>query len=84
MKQEMSEAEDADDMEPEDEYSADAEVEERGSWRAKMGELRVENGLLRFIGGTSHLIYLGDPPILRSSPSRMSSLPNDEPIDELD
>ncbi|KAK5998234.1 Nitrogen assimilation transcription factor nit-4 [Cladobotryum mycophilum] len=27
----------------------------------KMGELRIENGWLRFIGGTSHLIYLGDP-----------------------
>jgi hypothetical protein len=27
----------------------------------KMGELRLENGALRFIGGTSHLIYLGDP-----------------------
>ncbi|KAL7921677.1 fungal-specific transcription factor domain-containing protein [Trichoderma austrokoningii] len=27
----------------------------------KMGELRLENGSLRFIGGTSHLIYLGDP-----------------------
>ncbi|KAM3500730.1 hypothetical protein MY10362_006151 [Beauveria mimosiformis] len=25
----------------------------------KMGELRVENGTIRFIGGTSHLIYLG-------------------------
>lgn len=25
----------------------------------KMGELRVENGTVRFIGGTSHLIYLG-------------------------
>lgn len=27
----------------------------------KMGELRIENGSIRFIGGTSHLIYLGDP-----------------------
>lgn len=27
----------------------------------KMGELRMENGNVRFIGGTSHLIYLGDP-----------------------
>lgn len=26
----------------------------------KMGELRFENGCVRFIGGTSHLIYLGD------------------------
>lgn len=25
----------------------------------KMGELRLENGTMRFIGGTSHLIYLG-------------------------
>jgi hypothetical protein len=27
----------------------------------KMGELRLENGAVRYIGGTSHLIYLGDP-----------------------
>lgn len=27
----------------------------------KMGELRLENGMVRFIGGTSHLIYLGSP-----------------------
>lgn len=27
----------------------------------KMGELRMENGNVRFIGGTSHLIYLGEP-----------------------
>ncbi|KAG5984314.1 Nitrogen assimilation transcription factor nit-4 [Claviceps digitariae] len=26
----------------------------------KMGELRFENGSVRFIGGTSHLVYLGD------------------------
>ncbi|CAK7243683.1 MAG: hypothetical protein STHCBS139747_005209 [Sporothrix thermara] len=26
----------------------------------KMGELRLENGSVRFIGGTSHLIYIGD------------------------
>lgn len=27
----------------------------------KMGELRLENGMVRFIGGTSHLIYMGLP-----------------------
>ncbi|PHH78593.1 hypothetical protein CDD80_6635 [Ophiocordyceps camponoti-rufipedis] len=27
----------------------------------KMGELRLVNGSIRFIGGTSHLIYLADP-----------------------
>lgn len=27
----------------------------------KMGEMRLENGSVRFIGGTSHLIYVGDP-----------------------
>lgn len=27
----------------------------------KMGELRIENGSVRFIGGTSHLIYLDEP-----------------------
>lgn len=27
----------------------------------KMGEMRLENGAVRFIGGTSHLVYAGDP-----------------------
>ncbi|KIH90319.1 c6 zinc finger domain containing protein [Sporothrix brasiliensis 5110] len=36
--------------------SAEGEIE----LARKMGELRLENGSVRFIGGTSHLIYIGD------------------------
>ncbi|KAK1253088.1 hypothetical protein MKX08_004275 [Trichoderma sp. CBMAI-0020] len=48
----------------------------------KMGELRLENGSLRFIGGTSHLIYLGDPhhdDLTYDSPSEPGTF-NENPI----
>ncbi|GFP53569.1 nitrogen assimilation transcription factor nit-4 [Trichoderma asperellum] len=48
----------------------------------KMGELRLENGSVRFIGGTSHLIYLGDPhhdDLTYDSPSE-PGLFNENPI----
>lgn len=43
----------------------------------KMGELRLENGSVRFIGGTSHLIYLGDPTDTTNEPD-MDINPSDE------
>jgi hypothetical protein len=47
---------------PEVDYDLDqTPVEGERDLARKMGELRLENGSLRFIGGTSHLIYLGDP-----------------------
>lgn len=36
-----------------------SQVEGERDLAGKMGELRIENGTIRFIGGTSHLIYLG-------------------------
>ncbi|KAM0514220.1 hypothetical protein ACHAPE_007057 [Trichoderma viride] len=48
----------------------------------KMGELRLENGSLRFIGGTSHLIYLGDPhhdDLTYDSPSEPGTF-NENPV----
>ncbi|KAL8372017.1 hypothetical protein RB595_001701 [Gaeumannomyces hyphopodioides] len=64
MKDENSheEEEDDDDLSGGFEYTTDQQpfAGERDLAR-KMGELRLENGLVRFIGGTSHLIYLGDP-----------------------
>ena len=33
-----------------------------------MGELRLKNGSVRFFGGTSHLIYVGDPTKERVEP----------------
>ncbi|TLD26861.1 hypothetical protein PspLS_04755 [Pyricularia sp. CBS 133598] len=44
-----------------DEYTTDVPTEGERDLARKMGELRLENGLVRFIGGTSHLIYTGDP-----------------------
>lgn len=38
----------------------------------KMGELRLENGSVRYIGGTSHLIYLSDPQENSRSPSHQA------------
>ncbi|KAG7105652.1 Nitrogen assimilation transcription factor nit-4 like protein [Verticillium longisporum] len=45
----------------EDEYTTNQPIEGERELARKMGELRLENGAVRFIGGTSHLIYLGDP-----------------------
>lgn len=42
-------------------FGTGPEVEGERDLARKMGELRVENGSVRFIGGTSHLIYLSDP-----------------------
>jgi hypothetical protein len=44
-----------------DEYTTDNPIEGERELARKMGELRLENGMVRFIGGTSHLIYSGDP-----------------------
>lgn len=41
-----------------DEYQTNQPVEGERDLARKMGELRIENGSVRFIGGTSHLIYL--------------------------
>ena len=45
------------------EHSSDenwpSQVDGERDLAGKMGELRLENGTIRFIGGTSHLIYLG-------------------------
>ncbi|KAH6856616.1 fungal-specific transcription factor domain-containing protein [Chaetomium sp. MPI-CAGE-AT-0009] len=43
-----------------DEDAANQPVEGERELARKMGELRLENGSVRYIGGTSHLIYLGD------------------------
>ncbi|KAF5025797.1 hypothetical protein F66182_2130 [Fusarium sp. NRRL 66182] len=44
-----------------DNYTTDQPVQGERDLARKMGELRLENGNVRFIGGTSHLIYLSDP-----------------------
>lgn len=42
-----------------DEYTKDQPVEGERDLARKMGELRMRNGVVRFIGGTSHLIHEG-------------------------
>ncbi|KAJ2907356.1 nitrogen assimilation transcription factor nira [Zalerion maritima] len=61
LKQEYSNEEQEDDDSISDEYTLGSPDEGERDLARKMGELRLENGSARFIGGTSHLIYLGDP-----------------------
>ncbi|KAK1759355.1 putative nitrogen assimilation transcription factor nit-4 [Echria macrotheca] len=46
----------------------------------KMGELRIENGSVRFIGGTSHLIYLGESSNVPDEPEPDNYTSTEEPI----
>ncbi|TRX96544.1 hypothetical protein FHL15_002446 [Xylaria flabelliformis] len=53
-----------DEAQSHDDYTTEIPVEGERDLARKMGELRVENGTTRFIGGTSHLIHwdvLGSP-----------------------
>ncbi|KAK2006354.1 fungal-specific transcription factor domain-containing protein [Colletotrichum eremochloae] len=75
----LQEAEDNDNGD--DGYTNDMPIEGERELARKMGELRLENGSVRFIGGTSHLIYLGDPadPDL-NEPESDANLINEDPI----
>ncbi|RYP82881.1 hypothetical protein DL770_005488 [Monosporascus sp. CRB-9-2] len=44
-----------------DDYTTDLPMEGERDLARKMGELRLENGSMRFIGGTSHLIHMETP-----------------------
>lgn len=61
LKREFATADDNHEDATEDRYTTDLPVEGERELARKMGELRLENGSVRFIGGTSHLIYLGEP-----------------------
>ncbi|KAI1261031.1 fungal-specific transcription factor domain-containing protein [Xylariaceae sp. FL1019] len=68
LKQEFETTSDQDPETLEDDYTTDMPVEGERDLARKMGELRLENGAIRFIGGTSHLIHwdvLGPPDISR-------------------
>ncbi|KAI0164978.1 fungal-specific transcription factor domain-containing protein [Xylariaceae sp. FL1272] len=61
---ETTSAQDSDGLE--DDYTTDIPLEGERDLARKMGELRLENGTIRFIGGTSHLIHwdvLGSPDV---------------------
>ncbi|KAL6354584.1 hypothetical protein LRP88_11927 [Fusarium phalaenopsidis] len=74
------ENEDNDDLDhSNDNYTTEPVQGERDLAR-KMGELRLENGAVRFIGGTSHLIYLGDPNDEAADPNPEQFVSGEDPI----
>lgn len=64
----------------EDGYTTNQPVEGERDLARKMGELRIENGSVRFIGGTSHLIYLGDPSSAPDEPESDNYMSTEDPI----
>lgn len=69
-----------DNMMLEENYTTDMPVEGERDLARKMGELRLENGSVRFIGGTSHLIYLGNTAATDPEPETMDLASNVDPI----
>lgn len=61
LKHELNTQDSDSDQPLDDDGATDLSLEGERELARKMGELRLENGSVRFIGGTSHLIYLGDP-----------------------
>ena len=80
LKQDFAVEHDDDENQLDDEYTTDQPIEGERELARKMGELRIENGSVRFIGGTSHLIYLGDPSDAPQEPEWESSLSHEEPL----
>ncbi|KAK0637258.1 fungal-specific transcription factor domain-containing protein [Bombardia bombarda] len=72
--------EDEENQVDDDGYATNLPVEGERDLARKMGELRLENGSVRFIGGTSHLIYLGDPSDVPDEPESDSFLSAEDPI----
>ncbi|ROW05470.1 hypothetical protein VSDG_00220 [Cytospora chrysosperma] len=64
----------------EDEYGTDQPVEGERDLARKMGELRIENGAIRYIGGTSHLIYQGDPYDVAVEQESQNAPSNEDPV----
>jgi hypothetical protein len=62
-----------------EDYAANRPVEGERELARKMGELRLENGSIRYIGGTSHLIYVGDQEDVPDEPETDSRLSTEEP-----
>jgi hypothetical protein len=73
------EEEDEDAARMDDGYGANQPVEGERELARKMGELRLENGSVRYIGGTSHLIYLGDQAAVSDEPESEAGPSSEEP-----
>ncbi|KAF9874800.1 nitrogen assimilation transcription factor nira [Colletotrichum karsti] len=81
LKQESLLQEAEENQQRDEEYTTNMPFEGERELARKMGELRLENGSVRFIGGTSHLIYLGDPSDANSNePESDSNAANEDPI----
>ncbi|KAI0540782.1 fungal-specific transcription factor domain-containing protein [Xylaria digitata] len=66
-----------DGVQSQDDYTTEMPIEGERDLARKMGELRVENGTTRFIGGTSHLIHWDAP----GSPTNEQQAPHMEGVD---
>jgi hypothetical protein len=64
----------------EPDYAVEMPVEGERDLARKMGELRLENGSVRFIGGTSHLIYLANPTVPNLEPESQELDSMSDPI----
>jgi hypothetical protein len=80
LKQDFEPAEPDDENLYDGEYTTDLPIEGERELARKMGELRLENGSVRFIGGTSHLIYLGDPTDIPDEPEADSAVSMEDPM----
>ena len=67
------------DSSTDDDYTSSQPVEGERELARKMGELRLENGSVRYIGGTSHLIYLGDSAEVPDDPESEDCVSGEEP-----
>lgn len=63
-----------------DEYTTSQPVEGERDLARKMGELRIRNGVVRFIGGTSHLIHEGDENDTAVEPGALESQQHLDPV----
>ncbi|KAH8912492.1 hypothetical protein BR93DRAFT_81002 [Coniochaeta sp. PMI_546] len=80
LKQDFTNDDEEEETIADDEYTGNQVVEGERELARKMGELRLENGSVRFIGGTSHLIYLGDPTDASNEPESENYPSTEDPI----
>lgn len=80
LKQDLASVDEENETIEDEDYAGNQVVEGERELARKMGELRLENGSVRFIGGTSHLIYLGDPPDASKEPESDSYLSTEDPV----
>ncbi|KAF3803935.1 Nitrogen assimilation transcription factor nit-4 [Colletotrichum gloeosporioides] len=80
LRRELMSQETAENDEGEDEYPADQPMEGERELARKMGELRLENGSVRFIGGTSNLIYVDLGEASSNEPESDTNSANEDPV----